>query len=509
MGKQIASSLSSTLSFAWSGGHGSVPALLRYAILPALVLVPLVPGPAACSEARSANGSASSLADGQQGTAELEIPGARERYETTRELIDRRLDSVLLPAMREHSIDLWLVLSRQHNEDPMLAEIGGGWGGVRNAYLFFDNGGDQPEKIFIGSHYLRDPTISEIYDEVMYYGYSEEGIRPFLKKVVEDRDPKRIGINVSPTLESADGLTWTLRNFLEETLGPKYSARMVSAELLIRDFRTNHLPEEWSVFQDVCNWTAVWEEEALSDAVVTVGVTTAADIEWWMREKALDLGLGQEFIPGVRLVREGEPLPMNSPDHPVQPGDLINVDAGFAYTIFRTDYKRTAYVLKPGETEPPASFQRAFADAVRVTDRLTANMTPGAIGHEVWKKTVSEFEAQGYSVELPGTGAAAGQPTAVATSQEVGIYSHSVGNTTLDVGARVAVDYPFAYGDRVRYPIAANAWYAVELHVSTPIPEWGGRAVQMRIEENAQVTDSGVEYCAPRQEELLVITGSG
>lgn len=504
MGKQIASGLASILSFAWSGSHVSAAALLRYTILPTLVLVPV-----ACFEARSENDSVPSLADRPQGTAGLQIPGAKERYETTRRLIAQRLDTVLLPAMREHSIDLWLVLSRQHNEDPMLAEIGGGWGGVRNAYLFFDTGGDQPEKIFIGSHYLRDHTISETYDELIYYGYSEEGIRPFLKKVIDDRDPKRIGINVSPTLEAADGLTWTLRNFLEETLGPKYSARMVSAELLIRDFRTNHLPEEWSVFQDVCHWTAIWEEEALSDAVVTVGVTTAADIEWWMREKALDLGLGQEFIPGVRLVREGEPLPMNSPDHPVQPGDLINVDAGFSYTIFRTDYKRTAYVLRPGETEPPASLQRAFADAVRATDRLTANMIPGAIGHEVWQKTVSEFEAQGYVVDLPITGAAAGQPTAVATGKEIGIYSHSVGNSTLDLGARIAVDYPFAYGDRVRYPVAANAWYAIELHVSTPIPEWSGRVIQMRIEENARVTDSGVEYCTPRQEKLLVITGTG
>src|SRR5688572_18986497 len=75
-------------------------------------------------------------------------------------IIKKRLDTVLLPAMRAHKIDLWLVFTREHNEDPLLSEIGGGWGGVRNAYLFFDRG-DRLEKIFIRSHELRDSTIPE------------------------------------------------------------------------------------------------------------------------------------------------------------------------------------------------------------------------------------------------------------------------------------------------------------------------------------------------------------
>ncbi len=451
------------------------------------------------------NGCGSSApADAPRPTDTLDIPDAKERFEIRKRLIAKRLDSVLLPAMRAHDIDLWLVFSREHHIDPILSEIGGGWGGVRNAYLFFDRGSDTPEKIFIGSHELRDTTIRDSYDELIYYGYSEGGVSPHLKKVVEERDPQRIGINVSPTLPMADGLSWTLRTFLEDTLGPKYASRMVSAELLVRDFRTIHIADEVEVFRDLCEWTVAWEEEAFSDTVVTVGETTADDIHWWMRERAMTLGLQVEFLPGVRITRDGEALPTNTPEHTVEGGDVLSVDAGVGFIDYRTDIKRTAYVLKPGEVEPPESIQKAFDDAMKVTDTLTANMKPGAIAHEVWEATMEDVSVMGYHAGQPKTG---GVVKTDPTQPEVGVYCHSVGNSTHDIGARVAIDWPFAYGDRVRYPMAAEAWYSVELHVSTPIPEWNDKVLPIRIEENARLTDNGVEYFAPRQTELLVIRG--
>ncbi len=437
-------------------------------------------------------------------TALIEVPGIEERQRIRRELIGKRLDSVLLPAMRVNNIDLWLVFSREHNVDPILSEIGGGWGGVRNAYLFFDNGGAVPEKIFIGSHELRDTAIAEAYDQLIYYGYTEAGIKPHIQKVLQARDPQRIGINISETLPMADGLTDTLRAFLEDALGFKYASRMVSAELLVRDFRTNHIAEEWPVFKDLCAWTVAWEEEAFSDHVVTVGETTAKDIFWWMREKALALGLDTEFLPGIRIAREGQNLPTNSPDHPVQPGDILSVDAGLAYIDFRTDIKRTAYVLQPGESEAPQALRMAFDDAVRIRDLFTNHWEVGAIAHEVYDAIMARLADEGYQ----SANASAGMQREAHGDREVGFYSHSVGNSTHDIGARVAIDWPFAYGDRVGYPLAENAWYSVEFHASNPIPEWDNRVLQVRIEENSMLTSKGIEYCAPPQSELLLIRGA-
>ena len=473
--------------------------MIQNALLFSTVLAVLAAG--ACG----GSGDGGAASDAARPTESLRIPGAEARFEIRKDLVAKRLDSVLLPAMRAHDIDLWLVFSREHHVDPILSEIGGGWGGVRNAYLFFDRGGDTPEKIFIGSHELRDTTIRDAYDELIYYGYTEAGVIPHLRKVIEERDPERIGINVSPTLPMADGLTWTLRTFLEENLGPEYTSRMVSAELLVRDFRQIHIADELEVFRGLAAWTVAWEEEAFSDAVVKVGETTADDIHWWMRQRAMELGLFVEFLPGVRISRNGENLPTNSPDHPVQPGDVLSVDAGLGYLDYRTDIKRTAYVLRPGETEPPESIRNAFAKAMEVTDILTDNMKPGAIAHEVWDTTMEDVGSLGYHAGQPKTG---GVVETDPTQPEVGVYSHSVGNSTHDIGARVAVDWPFAYGDRVRYPLAAEAWYSVELHVSTKVPEWNGLILPIRIEENARLTDSGVEYFVPRQTELLLIGGA-
>jgi Xaa-Pro aminopeptidase len=437
-----------------------------------------------------------------------DVPGERERFLIRKSVIAKRLNTVLLPAMREHGIDLWLVFSREHNVDPLLSEIGGGWGGVRNAYLFFDRGGDAPEKIFVGSHELHDRTIPETYDQVIYYGYGKDGVTADLRRLVEERDPRRIGINVSRTLPMADGLTWSLRTFLEEALGPKYASRLVSAELMVRDFRTNHIREEWPPYESLCRWTVAWEEEALSDAVVEPGRTTVADLHWWLRQRATDLGLLVEFLPNVRVTREGENLaPSNSPAHVIQPGDVISIDAGLGYLDYRTDIKRTAYVLRPGETDAPASMREAFARALRVTDLLTANMKPGEVAHEVWSRTMSQLRAMGYheGVNPAGSSVVTDQPH----RPEVGIYSHSVGNSTHDIGARVAQNWPFAYGDRVGYRLALNAWYSVELHVSTPIPEWGGRLLPIRIEEDAALTERGIVYFAPRQTRLVLIGAGG
>ena len=48
----------------------------------------------------------------------------------------------------------------------------------------------------------------------------------------------------------------------------------------------------------------------------------------------------------------------------IQPGDVIQTDFGIkAYDIWCTDIQRFAYVLKPGETEPPPEIKEYFNNA--------------------------------------------------------------------------------------------------------------------------------------------------
>jgi hypothetical protein len=91
----------------------------------------------------------------------LGIPDERTRYALQRDLVIEKVNTILLPLMRQHDIDMWITMDREYNPDPFAAEIGG-QGGVRNAHIFFDNG-QQLEKIFIFSHPPREDLAPRLY----------------------------------------------------------------------------------------------------------------------------------------------------------------------------------------------------------------------------------------------------------------------------------------------------------------------------------------------------------
>lgn len=428
------------------------------------------------------------------------IPDSRERFEIQREAISEKLQTALLPAMRNHGIDMWIVLDRENNSEPLHVELGGGFSGVRAAFLFFDDGGDTVQKLYYGSHEQpANSVISQLYDETIYYGYSPEGLTPHLRKAVHDRDPAKIGVNTSHTLPEADGLTVGLRNFLVDAIGPEYADRLVSAELLVRDFRLQRTPRETAIYTSMLEWTARWMTEALSAANIEAGVTTAEDVAWWLQDRALELGVTGGGT--VRVVREGDLLPIHDPDIPLEPGDILSIDGGLKYLHYAIDIKRAAYILGPGETALPETLAEAWRTTHEIGDLYAGMMLPGAVGFETWSAINAATEAMGYRAVGPD----AGGDAVTTTEPEVGVYGHSVGNVAHDIGARIAADIPFAYGDRVRFPLQASEWVSIEFHVSTPIPEWDGKTWYARFEETAQITDEGVHWLIPTQKELLLI----
>jgi Xaa-Pro aminopeptidase len=427
----------------------------------------------------------------------LGVPSERERYGIKRDITLSKINTLLLPAMRAHDIDMWIVLDREYHPDPLSVDIGGE-GGVRNAAIFYDTG-DRLEKMYIFSHPAREDLVSMLYDQLIHYGYRPEGLRPHLARIVTERNPRRIGLNMSPTLPMADGLTAELKRYLDNSIGPDLAAREVSAELLARDFRATRLPEETSLYRKLVAWTVAWEEEGLSRAAITPGTTTPDEVQWWWRERAKQLGLDiASFLPGLRVISGGRHLPTNAPDEPIRPGDVLSIDAGLSMSGYHTDLKRMAYVLRPGETDAPESLKQAYRNARQVTDVLCRNMHPGKLGYEVWEQTTGWAASQGYAIGY------AMEPTDP-SRPEVGVYCHSVGTSVHDIGARTSENNPHAFGDRVRYPLAKNNWYSVELHVSTPIPEWDGQTVKCTIEETALLTDDGPQFLAPRQSDWILI----
>jgi Xaa-Pro aminopeptidase len=441
---------------------------------------------------------------GSDAAASYGIPHVREQAAEKLSIVRRKLER-LPEAMRAHGFDMWIVIDRENHEDPLHDEVGGGYSGVRGAYVFFDRGAGGIEKIFLGSHEQpKTNIVPQLFDSTRYYGYSSDGLTPLLAEVIRDRKPRKIGVNTSLTLPEADGLSVGMRDFLIRALGSDYTPRMASAELLVRDFRTRRVREERELFTRLVAWTDRWMREGF--AAVVPGRTTAADMNWWLEQRARDIGLrvGASGSNVPRIVRRGEQLPLASADS-IEPGDIIGIDSGLEYLGYETDLKRTAYVLRPGEVEDPAELAAAWQTALGVADIYAREMVPGRIGHEVWASIAAQMRKRGYRTVGPDAGGRA----ATDVRPEVGIYGHSVGNNSHDIGARIAEDVPFAYGERVRFPIVEGEFVSVEFHVSTPIRAWDGRTWYSRFEENAHVGPRGVEWLVPRQEQLLLIRTEG
>jgi Xaa-Pro aminopeptidase len=441
---------------------------------------------------------------GSTAALEIDVPDSKARFELQRQIVADKLQRALLPAMRNHGIEMWIVLDRENNPDPLHAELGGGFSGVRAAFIFFDNGSDTVEKIYVGSHSQpANSVIAQVYDEKIYYGYSAEGLTPHLRKIVLERNPESIGVNISETLPEADGLTVGMHDFLVDTIGNEYERRIVSAELLVRDFRLNRTPLETAAYTELLEWSAKWMRTALSNEVIKPGETTSEDIAWWLEDQALALGMTS--MATTRIVRDGEALPVHDPDIALQPGDIINIDGGMHYLGFVVDIKRTAYILRRGETALPEGLLAAWRDAQRMGELYASKMKPGAIGHEIWAAINADAAQQGFKSVGPNTGGV-GQES---LGPEIGVYGHSVGNVPHDIGTRVAADLPFAYGDRVRFPLQVNEWVSIELHVNSPIPEWDNRTWYARFEETAQMTLDGIRWMIDNQDDVFLIETTG
>ena len=100
-----------------------------------------------------------------------------------------KMELHLRPAMRRNGVDMWIVMSREFNVDPMLQMFGdfgiSGWYGHRNAYIFYDAGGDSAlERVLIGTH--QSGRMKAFFPTIVPYG--EEGLAPHLRKFVQERE---------------------------------------------------------------------------------------------------------------------------------------------------------------------------------------------------------------------------------------------------------------------------------------------------------------------------------
>lgn len=406
------------------------------------------------------------------------VPSLREQADIQQQWLKLRLERVLPTLMRRHGVAMWLVICREYNEDPVYRSLTSPTvfaARRRTMLVFFDRGPEQGiERLALGGgsnggvyQVYRDPDV----ENRELYG---EGQWALLRKLIEQRNPATIAVNISTTHAFSDGLSAGEREKLETVLGAKWTARLVRAENLPLEYISLRLPEMLPVYRKMQETVHSIIARAFSNEVIKPGKTTNQDVVWWMRQQVNDLGLGTWFQTTVRVQRKGSGIPSNlAEDAPVviERGDVLHCDFGLTAMGMATDTQHMGYVLQAGEKDAPAGIQQALRNTNRMQDILLARMRPGRSGNEVLADAITAMKAE----QINGT-----------------FYTHPIGDHGHGAGPLIGLwDRQEGVPGRGDVLLLPNTWFSIELGARTKIPEWGGQELFVGQEEDAAIDADG------------------
>jgi Xaa-Pro aminopeptidase len=433
---------------------------------------------------------------------------ARSRFELLNLIRKDKFDLILPQVMRDNNVDMWIHVIRRGDPDPLELDLGGNTG----YFIFTDRGGDRIERAVLGVSFSRiaDRSVYDIIGVESLYG--EDRIPTWkpsdLADFVAERDPERIAVNMSEWLTHTDSLSHTGYLKLVKLIGQKYAERLISSENVITDFRVRRVQTEIFAFAKACELQRQIMETALRS--IKPGLTTREELAWWAQDQLLSHGLPMSYLgvgmPGVSHSEISDRSETSRPDYAFQRGDLISWDWGIKYLNFGTDYKRKAYILKEGEISLPQGLQHAWDRGLKAREIIRKTFKSGHTAGETLEIVSSAIEDAGY-VYTPFVNNSRNKEIieALGNSEKSGfsIDCHCVGNTgnsQIAVGPSMA---PFRQG-RAHLTVRPNNLIAFEFMVHTWIPEWK-RRLSINFEDNAIVTERGIEALYPRNEQIIII----
>ena len=425
----------------------------------------------------------------------------REQADEQQKWLDQRMTTVLPALMRKHGVEMWVVPMREYNEDPVFSSIVSPTTFAarrRTIYLFFD------QCVQAKNRPTRDTTPCTV-ERIALGGTSQGGVYRAVRsttaaagpagarvaqqaelwgdaqwKVLADaiaaRKPRSITVNTSRVFAFSDGLSSGELEGMRAALGPAWSSRFKSVDALSLDLIATRLPAENVMYERMTR--VAWDiiEKAFSSAVITPGVTRTEDVVWWMRQRVNDLGLGTWFHPSVEVQRQGATDAQLGDNPVIQRGDVLHCDFGITALRLNTDTQHMGYVLRDGETAPPAGLQRALQNSNRLQDIVLAELRPGRTGNEVLKASLDRMRRDGIS----GT-----------------VYTHPIGMHGHGAGPLIGLwDYQDGVPGRGDAKVIPNMWFSIELQATSPVPEWGGQEHAVRRKSDVMLRADGAPLAA-------------
>lgn len=422
-------------------------------------------------------------------TSEAQILPLREQAKVIDEILKDRFDNLLPKLMDRTGIDMWVLISREYNEDPVLRTmLPSTWLNARRrtVLVFYRNKENNTIEKLAVARYNVGENIKPVWNKE-----KQPDQWKALFQLIKDRNPAKIGVNMSNHFGIADGLVKSDFDWFTKELPKTYKEKIVSAERLAIAWIETRTEKEMQVFEFLSKLTHNVIAEAFSTKVITPGETTTDDVVWFLRQKVNDLGLKTWFHPTVDIQRSNEELGSHitsfskrPSENIIQKGDLLHCDFGITYLRLNTDCQQHAYVLNENETQVPKFLIKAFKEGNKLQDIFTNNFVVGKTGNEILLKSLKEAKEAGLRPSI--------------YTHPLGTYGHSAGPT---IGMWDAQEGVPVRGD---YPLYKNTAYAIELNTTVYVKEWD-RDIRIMLEQPGFFGENGFRYLDKRQENIHVI----
>jgi Xaa-Pro aminopeptidase len=422
----------------------------------------------------------------------------REQAAIRQQWLRQRMEAVLPALMRKHGVDMWVVPMSEYNEDPVFSSIVSPTTFAarrRTIYVFFDRGppagverlalgGSSQGGVYTAVRSQRAVGSNTLGANQAELWGDEQWL--VLKDVIEQRQPRRIAIDVSRTWAFADGLSAGEYEGMREALGDTWTSRFVRAEGLAVDLIASRLPDEGKTYERLQQLVWALIDTAFSSRVITPGVTRPSDVVWWFRQRVNDLGLTTWFHPSVTVQRRRATAQQLGEDPIIQRGDLLHCDVGLVALGLATDTQHMGYVLLPGESSAPDGLRRALAASMRLQDIVMEELKVGRTGNEILRSSLARMRQAGIEGSV--------------YTHPIGLHGHGAGPL---IGRWDAQDSVPGRGD---HRVIPGMWFSIELQATSAIPEWSGQRVWSAQEEDAVLEQDGtVRWALRRQTELHLV----
>lgn len=398
------------------------------------------------------------------------------------EIRKERISSLLPQAMERSSVDVWMVLCRENNNDPMALHIGGE-NASRPAMFVFSRKPNFHSIVFSPPGEASALIDLAIHDSVVVLEAGESAVER-AAKYISEVNPSTIALNTSERDALADGLSHSQYMHIQKALG-KNNRKTVSSDELIYQWLSVKLPEEIEIMRKAAEITAQWEEEAYR--TIIPGKTTDADVAKFLKKKMAELGVEDAWAADQNPnVNSGPDRGhSHSTNKVIVGGDVIQTDFGIkVYGTWVTDIQRFAYVLREGESEAPSDIQKYWEVARDGSKLVKENMKPGIKGFEVDAIQRKWMDENGSL------------PVMWSTGHPVGYVAHDIGPA---LGGGVSPEKANRFQKR---PLQKGNVFAYDGFFTWEIE---GGTKTFSVEEMVVITENGAEYLTEPQQDLILI----